>query len=121
MLRFVVYLCVAILITGCISKSKSDLLVREAYLAGQKQALDKKQNQSQVVIVRGDVKNEIVPWTEDMTVAKAILQAEYLGLADPKRIIVVHNDVGTEIKPSDLFRGKDVPLEPGDMVVLKKN
>lgn len=122
-MRFL-FLCLVVVLaacSGCVSKAKCDLRAREAYLKGQQEATAKQKNQAKFVIVRGDVKNEVVPWTEDMTVAKAIVAAEYLGLVDPKRIIVIHDDKPTEIKPSDLLNGKDLPLEAGDVVVLRKN
>ena len=49
------------------------------------------QGQGPCVTVNGEVRNHVVPWTEGMTLAKAVVAADYLGAADPGQIIIVHN------------------------------
>src|SRR5688572_26675809 len=77
--------------------------------------------QRPTVFVRGDVKHPAIPWTEDLTVARAIVAAEYHALFDPLRIAVIRQGRTYEIKPRDLLRGReDFPLEPGDLVVIER-
>ena len=96
----VLSLCGALLLAaafgGCVSKSKADAQARAAYLAGQQQAMMRMQQaqtqgQGPCVTVNGEVRNHVVPWTEGLTLAKALVAADYLGTADPGQIIIVHN------------------------------
>jgi hypothetical protein len=77
--------------------------------------------QKPTVFVRGNVRNPAIPWTEDLTVARAIVAAEYNALFDPLRILVVRQGQTYEIKPRDLLRGReDFPLDPGDLIVIER-
>ena len=53
-----------------------------------------------------------------MTLARALVTAEYLGTTDPGQILIVHNGVATRVEPSKLLSGVDIPLQPGDIVQL---
>jgi hypothetical protein len=108
---------------GCVSKSKADAQARAAYLAGQQQAVMRyqqaqTQGQGPCVTVNGEVRNHVVPWTEGMTLARALLAADYLGAADPGQILIVHNGRATRVEPRQLLSGVDIPLQPGDIVQL---
>ena len=110
-------------LTGCVSKSKADAQVRAAYIAGQQQAMTRMQQtqtlgQGPCVTVNGEVRNRVVPWTEGLTLAKAVLAADYYGAKDPGQIIVVHNGVANRVDPKQLLSGVDIPLQPGDVVQL---
>lgn len=72
-----------------------------------------------MVQIRGNVKNTSIPWTEGLTVAKAIVAAEYQGAHDPTSVIIVRNGSATEIQAADLLKGQDEPLLPGDLVEIK--
>jgi|GEM_PF-2383251 hypothetical protein len=74
-----------------------------------------------VVFFRGPVRKWVIPWTEELTLSKAILEAEYTGLWDPYRITVTRKGQVFEIKPKRLLQGlDDLPLEPGDIVELQR-
>jgi hypothetical protein len=107
-----------LLLAGCVSKREADIRARDAFIAGQQQAA--KQSQSQQtpqVIMRGPVQNSLVPWEEGLTLAKAIVTADYTGFMNPILIRVIRNgQVIQEMKGIDLLHGHDVPLEPGDVV-----
>jgi hypothetical protein len=108
---------------GCVTKSKADAKAREAFLAGQQQAMvrmqqTQPQTQGPSVTVNGEVRNHVVPWTEGLTLAKALLAADYYGTADPGQIFVVHNGRATRIEAKQLLTGVDIPLQPGDIVQL---
>jgi hypothetical protein len=120
-------LCGALLLVaafeGCVSKSKADAKARAAYIAGQQQAIMRMQQaqtqgQGPCVTVNGEVRNHVVPWADGMTLAKALLAADYLGTADPGQILIVHNGVATRVEPRQLLSGVDIPLQPGDIVQL---
>jgi len=108
---------------GCVSKSKADAKARAAFIAGQQQAIMRlqqaqMQGQGPCVTVNGEVRNHVVPWTEGMTLAKAVVAADYFGAADPGQILIVHNGLATSVEPSQLLSGVDIPLQPGDIVQL---
>lgn len=109
-----VSLCLAL--CGCSSKAKVD--PRNAFLEGQQRAWSaQQQNQEPVVFVRGMVRNPRVPWTEGLTLARALLAAEYTGALDPTRIQVTREGVTRVIDVRRLIRGQDdLLLEPGDLV-----
>jgi hypothetical protein len=45
--------------------------------------------QNPSVAVQGAVRNPLIPWTEGLTVARAIVAAVYFGAKDPNEIILV--------------------------------
>ena len=65
-----------------------------------------------------EVRNRIVPWTDGLTLAKAVIAADYYGAADPGQIIIVHNGMAIRVDPKQLLTGVDIPLQPGDIVQL---
>ncbi len=121
--RLCLPLLLAFTLAGCVTKSAAKARARNAFLAGQQEAMMRMQQmQSQAqgpgVTVNGDVQTHFVPWTEGMTLAKALLAADYIGTADPAQIIIVHNGVANRIDPAMVLAGKDIPLQPGDTVQL---
>jgi len=74
-----------------------------------------------VVWIRGEVKNSVLPWTEELTVARAIVAADYRGLGDPYNILLIRQGQTRKISPRNLLNGRDdPPLEPGDMIVIER-
>jgi hypothetical protein len=70
-------------------------------------------------MVKGNVMNSVVPWTEDLTVARAIVTAEYLGVRDPVSISVRRHGERFFVSPTWLLLGVVDPwLEPGDVLEL---
>jgi hypothetical protein len=73
------------------------------------------------VTFRGDVKNRTVPWTEDLTLAQALLAAEYQGMWDPHSIVILRKGTKWPVNPKHLLSGREnPPLEPGDIVEVKR-
>src|ERR1035437_11017856 len=73
-------LLLAVLLGGCVSKSKADARARAAFIAGQQQAVARMQQiqgQGPSVTINGEVRNRVVPWTEGLTLAKAVVAADY--------------------------------------------
>jgi len=70
-------------------------------------------------MVKVNVMNSRVPWKEDLTVANAILTAEYLGARDPVSISVRRQGERFFVSPTRLLQGLVDPwLEPGDILEL---
>lgn len=123
----IIGLCISLLLAvafaGCVSKSKAQAQARAAYIAGQQEAMVRMQQaqtqgQGPCVTVNGEVRNHVVPWTQGMTLAKALVAADYFGAADPAQIIILHNGIGTRVEPRQLLSGVDIPLQSGDVVHL---
>jgi hypothetical protein len=107
------------LLTGCVSRSKSQLRQYEAYMAGQHEA--KAAQQMPAVTFVGDVKNRSVPWAEGLTLAKALMAAEYQALWDPHLILITRRGETYKVNvKAFLAGGEDPPLEPGDVIDVKR-
>ena len=94
---------------------------RQAYMAGQAQATKQWQaERPPEVVVRGPVKNPVVPWADGMLLSKAIVDSDYTGFMNPVLIRVVRGgQMAYEVKGIDLLQGHDFPLEAGDIVLLQ--
>lgn len=114
----ILVLLLAAAMSGCVTKSKATAMARQAYLAGQKDALS---NLPGVVVVLGDVEIHQVPWVEGLTLAQAIATAKYNGLHDPKDILLRRQGEEGRVNAKDLLRGTDVPLEPGDIITVNEH
>jgi hypothetical protein len=107
-------------LTGCVSKSKADAQARAAFLAGQREEMQRQsQAHEPAVTVLGAVRNGTIPWTPELTLVKAIAAADYYGAAEPGMIIVVRAGRGTQYDPKRLLSGEDVPLQPQDIVLIR--
>ena len=121
-LPLVALLVSSALLSGCISKARARAQERAAFVAGEQQAMHNMQelrNSGPTISVVGPVKNPVLPWTEGLTLAKALVNAQFLGSADPTQILVVRSGEATPYDPKTLLQGKDVPLQPRDVVVIK--
>ena len=113
-------------LAGCVTKSQADARARAAFAAGQQQALTRPQlpqpqdqNSSTNVVIIGAVRNNMVPWTEGLTLGGALLTADYIGQKDPNEIIINRNGLQFRIEPRHLLSGEDVPLEPRDIIEIR--
>lgn len=107
--------------SGCVeTKSKAKAEARAAFISGQQQAEAAMQSQEPSVWVVGNVKTPLVPWTQDLTLAKAILMAEYRGTGDPGQITVRRaGQAPIVVDPKKLLQGEDMPLQAGDRVEIR--
>jgi hypothetical protein len=110
----------ALLSAGCVSKAAADARARAAFLAGQQQAMQRMQMEARQprVTVLGEVRNAVIPWTADLTLAKVIVAASYYGKTDPRLIIIQRNGQELHYDPNDLLKGQDIPMQPGDVVEI---
>jgi protein involved in polysaccharide export with SLBB domain len=117
---FVFVLLLAFIGDGCTTRSQSQADMRAAYLAGQRDAYARIAATQHInVVVIGPVQNPEVQWTEGLTLAQAIVAANYTGQGNPKEIILTRQGETTPIDPKDLLNGHDVPLQPGDTITLR--
>jgi hypothetical protein len=109
----------AIALSGCVTKSTADAKARAAFVAGQQRAMENMrqlQTQGPTVIFTGPVRNVLVPWTADLTLAKALLAADYFGKNDPSAITIRRGGEEIRVDPTKLLGGDDVPLQPRDII-----
>ncbi|MGP8199977.1 MAG: hypothetical protein ACLQU4_10795 [Limisphaerales bacterium] len=116
--REAITMLLVLLLAGCVSKKQAELQAHQAYMAGQTQAAKQWQAEKPPqVVVQGPVSNHVIPWTEGLTLAQAIVDANYTGFMTPKFVRVVRNGQLIEtLKGVDLLHHEDVPLEAGDIV-----
>jgi len=103
---------------GCVSKSRADAESRAAYVAGQRAAYQSMQGAMTDITVLGQVQKHQVPWVAGLTLAQALATADYTGSQDPQEIILKRNSVETQIDLKQLLNGRDVPLQPGDVILV---
>jgi hypothetical protein len=113
----------AVALSGCVSKTKADERARAAFFAGQQQAQaslasHQATHLGPTVTVLGDVKNTQVPWTADLTLAKALIAAEYYGPSDPTQIVIQRDGKEIVWDPKRLLTGQDIQLRPSDVIEL---
>lgn len=73
--------------------------------------------QKPVVTFIGQVQNPTLPWSEGLTLSRAIVSAGYNG-KDPKQIFIVRGGQAVPVDPKQLLKGEDVPLQAGDLVQI---
>jgi len=119
LLGSVLVLALVFISRGCVTKSKAKAEAQKAFLAGQQQAMMRmSQPQQPVVTFIGPVRNPMVPWSQELTLAKAIVAAGYDAKADPRQIMIVRNGQAIPVDPKKLLEGEDIPLVAGDLVQI---
>jgi hypothetical protein len=105
-------------ITGCVSQSTARREHLKAYEEGRQKALSEQATQNDPVVwFRGDIRNPRVPWREGLTLAEALLTAQYTWSWDPHLITVTRDGKVYPVNPKMLMRGTDNPvLEAGDII-----
>jgi hypothetical protein len=77
--------------------------------------------QGGAIYFTGDVRMNSVPWHEGLTLAEAIVQAQYIGRSDPFSITLTRNGTAYRVDVRHLLRGEDnLPLEPGDRINVRR-
>ena len=114
---FATILILILPLVGCTTKSKANAKARAAFMAGQNSAL-RMQPQGLTVSVIGAVRNPVILWTEDLTLAKAIVAAEYQEQRNPREILIRRGGEEFRIHPNTLLKGDDIPLQPRDEIII---
>lgn len=110
-------LLLAALLCGCKTKQQRGATPPPVYMPHGAQM---QQQQQLAVFVRGDVRNPVVPWSEDLTLARAILAAEYVGRFDPHSINLIRGSRSRRFSTAMLLAGADTDLEPGDIIEIRR-
>lgn len=111
------FLTLLAICAGCVTKEKAKADARNAFIAGQQETMRQMQlNQSPNVNFVGPVRNPVVPWIQDLTLAQALISAQYTVRGDPREIILIRKGVASRIDPKKLLSGEDVPLLAGDII-----
>ncbi|MDB6033324.1 MAG: hypothetical protein JWM16_3662 [Verrucomicrobiales bacterium] len=72
------------------------------------------------IFFTGDVKAQVVPWVEGITLAQALIAAQYTGFWDPHTITVTRNGIPYTVNVKKFLRGEENPeLEAGDNVQVR--
>src|SRR2546421_9272362 len=95
-------------LVGCTTKSKAKAEERAAFSLGQQRAMERILQTRNSVTVMGPVRNPLVTWTQDLTLAKALLAADYYGRGDPKEIVIMRQGQPIQVDPKQLIAGEDV-------------
>ncbi len=123
-----IYLLALLLVTattGCVTTEKAEADARAAFFAGQASALNQLRLQqataeTPVVTINGAVKNRTVPWTEELSLVKALVAAEYVGAPEIFSITVTRGGKDIPVSPQRLLSGNIDPLlEAGDVITLR--
>ena len=113
-------LALTVLLCSCVSKSKANARSRTAFAAGQQQGIGQTADARRVNIrFIGPVRQFEVPWQDGLTLAQAIVIADYTEARDPTVIWILRQRERIAVSPRDLLAGKDFPLEPGDTVKMQ--
>jgi hypothetical protein len=133
-IRFVSLIFVlALTVAGCAShKKKNDEDLHRAYIAGaqaaraqmlqgqaQQPTLQTMPTSDPQVRILGPVRNPVLPWSDGLTLARALVLAEYERNNTPTAITIYRNNQPLQIDPQTLINGADYPLFPGDMIYIQ--
>ena len=110
-------LAAAVVLAGCVSQKAAQSQAQASFLVGQQQA----GQQAPVVFVRGEVRKNIIPWHEGLTLAEAVAAADYHGLRDPRTILMTRQGASVTVNVRQLLQGRDnLELQPGDVLELRR-
>jgi len=131
-IRFASVICAVVLaVFGCAShKKKNDEQLRRAYVAGAAAArMQMQENQTpQPVLppagdpqvrILGSVRNPVIIWSDGLSLARALVLAEYQRNSTPASITIYRNNQPLQIDPQAVLNGADYPLFPGDIVYIQ--
>ena len=106
--------------TGCTTKAKARAQAAAAFAAGQQWQAAQTPHVP-VVRVIGEVRNSLVEWSEGLTLARAIVAAEYTAPAAPIAITITRNGEIIRVNPGHLLQGRvDPELQAGDVVEIRR-
>lgn len=115
----VALLAAALISSGCVTKKAAEAKARAAFFAGQQQGQMRSNSaQGPTIFIAGQVRLHAVPWTPGMTLAAAIIAADYQG-GDPRVIVLTRGGEEMAIDPRRLLSGEDIPLLSGDSIDLR--
>lgn len=118
---FIAIMLLALAASGCVTRSKARAEAQTAYAAGERAAYTRVAAlQRTSVFVIGPVQKPDVTWTNGLTLAQAIVAADYTGHHNPGKITLIRQGEQAAINPADLLNGHDIPLQPGDTITIQE-
>src|SRR5882724_2573578 len=126
--RLFVILLAVLTAGGCASKAKKQGQIRRAYAAGEQAAraqMQQGQEEQQTpppidqngdpqIRIMGFVKNPVLNWSDGLTLARALVEAQYQKQTTPVAITIYRNNQPLHVDLQRLLDGQDYPLFPGD-------
>ncbi|HTD88278.1 MAG TPA: hypothetical protein VK850_17020 [Candidatus Binatia bacterium] len=114
-----VLMVVALSTAGCKTKKVEAHPPPPAY--ADPAAMQEAVRQAQMIVqVRGDVRNHVIPWSDNLTLAGALVEADYMGRMDPLSVTVTRVRKIYRFSASRLLSGADMFLEPGDVIDIHR-
>lgn len=111
---------------GCTTKKSAQQNQRAAFAAGRQTArLELQQNQAAenappVITFSGAVRNASIPWREDLSLSRAIVEAGHDSRRNPRAIFVHRGSDVFQIPAWRLMHGEDFQVEPGDHIEIRQ-
>ena len=107
--------------------------MRRAYVAGEQAARTQmqqaqspqlppqalQQTTDPQVRILGSVRNPVLLWSDGLTLARALVEAQYEKPNAPSSITIYRNNQPLNIDPQRVLQGEDYPLFPGDIVYIQ--
>ncbi|MDB6053454.1 MAG: hypothetical protein JWN25_977 [Verrucomicrobiales bacterium] len=116
--------CVVFLAPACTSRKKAQQQAMAAYVAGRRAAQVQASSETppidlrhQVAVV-GNVQNHAIDWRAGLTVATAILTAQYVPETTPAEIRIYHRNRIVRFSGEELLAGRDEPVFTGDKIEI---
>ena len=120
MVRCAIVLCLAVALPGCTTNSTARARASAAYSAGQQQAYGQLQSLlAPSVSFSGNVTNPRLAWREGLSLAEAIVAADYRSVSSPRAIFVIRHGQRNFVDPKQLLSGQDFLLEAGDVIEIQ--
>lgn len=108
-----------LLACGCVSESASDTRAREAFQRGRNSVIQLAPVPVTVTVV-GPVKHRNLLWADGLTLARAIIAAEYLVEKEPGVIFLTRGGQTMSFSAAQLLSGDEGPLlKPGDVIEIR--
>lgn len=102
---------------GCASKPDLRRQTDAAFRAGREEAQRQAyESRFPLVTVTGAVRHPKIDWTPDLTLARALVAAEYVGARDPQAFILRRGAEEARITLKELLAGEDWDLQAGDRI-----
>jgi len=112
-------LAVCVPLAGCVTKATAEAQARAAFLAGQQSERVHELSQAPSINLLGPVQSPRIPWHQDLTLAQALIEAQYLPKTDPSLIVILRQGKAILVTPKQLLGGEDIPLQSGDVIDIK--
>jgi hypothetical protein len=116
--RLILFALLALL-AGCVTRSASELRTRDAFERGRASSAQPAPVSVAVTVI-GPVRHRSILWSEGLTLARAIIGAEYLLENDPSAIFLTRGSQTMQFTSAQLLGGNEGPvLMPGDLVEIR--